>query len=115
MNWNRATELSIVKLDVFLIFIFRAFPSQKCFREKLHQITSLLNLFFWPQIADFYAFGKPVRDLPVEDIVNLFPNVGPETQELSVDSVENRLEEVSLARVLAVEQLQQLQPHKVHC
>ncbi len=43
-----------------------------------------------------------------ENIVDLFADEGSESEELAVDTVQHGLEEVSLARVLAVEQLQQL-------
>lgn len=46
---------------------------------------------------------------PVEDVVDLPADVGAQTQELSVDPVEDRFQEVSLSGILTVKQLQQLQ------
>ena len=43
---------------------------------------------------------------PEEDVVDVFPDVGAEAQELAVDAVENGLEKVSLSSVLRVKQLQ---------
>lgn len=51
------------------------------------------------------------RFSPVEDVVDLAADVGTQAQELAVDAVQNGLQEVSLSRVFAVEQLQEL-PHK---
>ena len=48
---------------------------------------------------------------PEEDVVNLPSDVGPQAEKLSVDAMENCLEEVSLSRVLAVKQLKHAQ-HK---
>ena len=39
----------------------------------------------------------------------MFANECPESEELSVDAVEDRLEEVPLAGILAVEELQELE------
>ena len=44
-------------------------------------------------------------DEPEEEVVDLFPDEGSPAQELAVDSVQDRLEEVPLSGVLAVEQL----------
>ena len=48
---------------------------------------------------------------PVEDVVDLPADVGPQAQELPVDAMEDGLQEVSLPGVLAVKQLQQLRTH----
>ena len=48
-------------------------------------------------------------DKPVEDIVDLLPNVRPQPKELAVDAVQRRLEKVTLSRVLRVEEVEQLQ------
>ena len=42
-------------------------------------------------------------------LTHLLADVGPESEELAVDPVERRLEEVALARVLRVEQIEQVQ------
>ena len=44
----------------------------------------------------------------VEDIVDLFPDVGSQTQELAIYSVQSCLQEISLSRILGVEQSQKL-------
>ena len=46
---------------------------------------------------------------PQEDVVDLLPDEGPQPQELSIDPVQDGLQEVPLPRVLAVKQLQELQ------
>lgn len=46
--------------------------------------------------------------LPEEYVVDLFPDEGSQAEELAVDAMQHGLEEVALARVFAVEQLQQL-------
>lgn len=48
------------------------------------------------------------RHQPVENVVDLPPYISPEAQELSVDPVQDGLEEVPLPGVLAVEELQEL-------
>ena len=48
-------------------------------------------------------------DEPVEDVVDLLAYVGSEPEELAVNPVQSRLEEVPLPWVLRVEQIQQLQ------
>ena len=45
---------------------------------------------------------------PIEDVVNLLPDVRSQAQELAVDSMQSGLEEVPLSWVLAVKQIQQL-------
>lgn len=40
----------------------------------------------------------------IENIIYLFSNVRPEAQEFSVDSMESRFKEISLPRILGVEQ-----------
>lgn len=45
------------------------------------------------------------RRSPIENVINLFSNVGSQTQELPVDPMEGGLEEVPLSGVLAVEQI----------
>lgn len=45
----------------------------------------------------------------VENIVDLLANEGTQPQELPVDAVQHRLQEVTLARILRVEQVEQLQ------
>ena len=47
-------------------------------------------------------------DKVVEDVVDLFPDEGSEPQELAVDSVQRRLEEVPLPGVLGVKQTQEV-------
>lgn len=44
-------------------------------------------------------------------MINLSPDVGPQPEELAVDPVQHRLEEVPLSGILAVKQLQDVQ-HK---
>ncbi len=44
-----------------------------------------------------------------EKVVYLLPDEGPEPEELPVDPVQHRLQKVPLSRVLAVEELEQLQ------
>lgn len=46
---------------------------------------------------------------PQENVVNLLPDESPQSQKLSVNPMQDGLQEVSLPRVLAVEQLQQLE------
>ena len=46
---------------------------------------------------------------PQENVVDLLPDEGPQSEELSIDPMQDGLQEVPLPRVLAVEQLQQLQ------
>ena len=46
---------------------------------------------------------------PVEDVVDLSADVGPEAQELAVDPMQDGLEEVPLPGIFTVEQLQELQ------
>lgn len=45
---------------------------------------------------------------PQENVVDLLPDEGTQTQELSIDAMQNGLQEVPLPRVLAVKQLQEL-------
>ena len=46
--------------------------------------------------------------VPEEDVIHVFADVGAKSDELAVDAVQDGLQEVSLPRVLAVKQLQQL-------
>lgn len=48
-------------------------------------------------------------DKPIEHIIYLFPNESPQSQEFSIDPVQSRFEQVSLARILRIKQIQQLQ------
>ncbi len=48
-------------------------------------------------------------DESMKRVVYLLANVGSQTEELAVDAMQNRLEKVTLARVLAVEESQQLE------
>lgn len=41
-------------------------------------------------------------------MVALFANIGPETQELAVDPMQDGLEVLTLSRVLTIKQLQEL-------
>ena len=52
----------------------------------------------------------PLRlvDEVVEDVVNLFPDEGSKTKELSVDSVQCRLEEISLSWILRVKETEKV-------
>ena len=52
----------------------------------------------------------PLRlvDEVVEDVVDLFPDEGSETEELAVDSMQRRLEEISLPRILRVKEAKQV-------
>ena len=52
----------------------------------------------------------PLRlvDEVVEDVVDLFPDEGSETEELAVDSVQRRLEEISLPRILRVKEAKKI-------
>ncbi len=45
---------------------------------------------------------------PVKRVVYLLADVGPQTQELAVNAVQNGLQKVAFSRVLAVEQVEQL-------
>ena len=45
----------------------------------------------------------------VNSLTHLLADVGPESEEFAVDPVERRLEEVPLARVLGVEEVQQVE------
>lgn len=45
---------------------------------------------------------------PEEDVIALFSDVGPETQELAVDPVQDGLKVLSLPGILTVKQLQEL-------
>lgn len=47
-------------------------------------------------------------DESVENIINLFPDVGSEVKEFPVDSVKRRLQKVSFSGVLRVEEVEQL-------
>lgn len=44
-------------------------------------------------------------DEPQEDVVDLFPYEGTQAQELAVDAVQHRLQEVALPRVFRVKQI----------
>ena len=44
----------------------------------------------------------------VEDVVDLFPDVGSQTQELAIYSVKSCLQEISLSWILGVEQSKKL-------
>lgn len=46
-------------------------------------------------------------------MIDLSPDVRTEPQELAIDSVQDRLEEISLPGVLAVEQLQNVQDKRL--
>lgn len=41
----------------------------------------------------------------IENIIYLFPNVRPESQEFAVNSVKGRFKEIPLSRILGIEQL----------
>lgn len=45
---------------------------------------------------------------PEKDVIDLLADEGPQSEEFAVDPMQDRLEEVAFARVLAVEQLEQL-------
>lgn len=45
---------------------------------------------------------------PQENVVNLLPDEGPQSQELSINPMQNGLQKVPLPWVLTVKQLQQL-------
>lgn len=47
-------------------------------------------------------------DESIEDVVNLFPDVSTEVQKFSINSMQGRLEEVPLAWVFRVKQLEKL-------
>ena len=63
------------------------------------------------ELADSVEVFRLVNEAE-EDVVDLLPDEGSETQEFAVDSMETGLEEIPLSRVLAVEQLQQLTEKK---
>lgn len=63
------------------------------------------------QLADAVKVLRLV-DEPQEDVVDLLADKGAQPEELAVDAMQHRLEEVALARILRVEELQQLQ-HKL--
>lgn len=52
-------------------------------------------------------------DKSIEDVIDLLAYVGPEPEELAVDPVQGRLEEVPLPRVFRVEEIEQLQDELV--
>lgn len=52
-------------------------------------------------------------DEPVEDVVDLLADEGAQAEELAVDAVEGGLEQVALARVLRVEQVEQVEHEAV--
>lgn len=45
---------------------------------------------------------------PIENIIDLFSDVCPQTQELSVDPVQGRFKEVSLSWIFTVKQFKEL-------
>lgn len=45
---------------------------------------------------------------PIKNVINLFPNVRSQAQELPVDAMQSGLQEISLSWVFAVKQVQQL-------
>lgn len=47
--------------------------------------------------------------VPEEDVVDLFADVGPQTQQFPVDAVQDGLQVLPFPGVLAVKQLQELQ------
>ena len=47
----------------------------------------------------------------VEDVVDLFPDVGSQSKKFSINSVKSRLEEISLSRILRVKQSEKLNNH----
>ena len=59
------------------------------------------------ELADSVEVFRLINEAE-EDVVDLLPDEGSESQEFAVDSMETGLEEIPLTRVLAVEQLQQL-------
>lgn len=50
-----------------------------------------------------------MRAVPVEYIVDIFADVSSQSEEFSVDTMEDCLEEVSLSRILAVEEVKELE------
>lgn len=69
--------------------------------KKIKKKEDILYMALWQDIK--HAFYSPQ-----ENVVNLLPDEGPQPQELSINPVQDGLEEVPLPRVLAVKQLQQL-------
>ena len=62
---------------------------------------------------DFQQLGHSIVPLclvdeVVEDVVDLFPDEGSETEELAVNSVQRRLEEISLPRILRVKEAEKI-------
>lgn len=70
--------------------------------SRYERLTHCKSCVFWT-----------TRVSPIENVINLFPDVSSETQELPVDAVESRLQEVSLSRVFTIEQLQELQSNQI--
>lgn len=46
--------------------------------------------------------------MPEEDMVDVSPDMGSQTQEFAIDAMENGFEELSLSGIFCVKQLQQL-------
>lgn len=42
---------------------------------------------------------------PVKNVINVFPNVRSQAQELAVDTMKSRLQEVSFSGIFTVEQI----------
>lgn len=56
-------------------------------------------------IAVRWGFAK--TNSPIENVIDLLSDIRPQSQKLSVDAVKHRLQEVALAGILGVEQIQQ--------
>lgn len=48
-------------------------------------------------------------DLPEKDMIDLFTYEGAKTQKFAVNTVQDRFEKIAFARILRIEQFQQLQ------
>lgn len=64
------------------------------------------------QILIVARWGFAKTNSPVENVIDLLSDVRPQSQKLSVDAMEHRLQEVALAGILGVEQIQKSE-HKL--
>lgn len=70
------------------------------------------------QYSTLSAFSDPLLGggislfLPKKNVIDLFADEGPETEELAINSVQDRLQTVPLTRVLTVKQLQKLRTNR---
>lgn len=58
------------------------------------------------------AINRKARHSPVEDVIDLLSNVRSQTEEFSVNTMEDRLQKVTLTWILGIEEIQNAQ-HKL--